>query len=568
MNMRAKKMSVLLMAAILSVSLVGCKKSNNDESAVNVNVNDPAWNKAMTTPFGKYPETVKYTVGITAGSYTSLKGTKYEGDNNSNNAWTRYIKEKLNVQSENLFEANDGDDYEQKVSMAIVSGAIPDIMTVNDYATLKQLYENDLIEDLTEVYKTSASDRIKDIYGSYEGRALDTAKFDGKLMAIPTTEISHGPGVLWLRKDWMDKLGLAGPKTMDDVENILEQFLQKDPGGNGAGKTTGLVVSTDIAGKSGGAYMVNNIFSLYDAYPKQWIDDGKGKAVYGSIQPGMKGALGKLADMYKRGLIDKQMAVRTTDDCKALLTSGKSGAVLDNWWGSWTVADTMKLNPKAEWVQYVAPLGKDGAVKMFTGNPNSGYVVVRKGIKHPELAMKLASVQFDYQRYQDKDPKSLEEINDYGKYNVGGGPLSTNIDYYDAFVKGGKNLRKALETGDTTKLNNMEVNNYNSFKLYLEKVKGGKSIDSNEWAGYTSTIETSELVGKSKIKEVNPVFFGYTKSMSLKWPTLSKMELEMNLKIITGEQPVDAFDAFVENWKKTGGNQITQEVNEALAATK
>ena len=38
----------------------------------------------------------------------------------------------------------------------------------------------------------------------------------------------------------------------------------------------------------------------------------------------------------------------------------------------------------------------------------------------------------------------------------------------------------------------------------------------------------------------------------------------MFLKIITGEQSADAFDNFVSSWKKTGGDIITKEVNEAL----
>lgn len=38
--------------------------------------------------------------------------------------------------------------------------------------------------------------------------------------------------------------------------------------------------------------------------------------------------------------------------------------------------------------------------------------------------------------------------------------------------------------------------------------------------------------------------------MALKLPTLTKMELEMYLKIITGEQTPDAFDSFVSSWKK------------------
>ncbi|OPJ60025.1 extracellular solute-binding protein [Clostridium oryzae] len=565
MKNRALRMSVILMTAMMAVSLIGCK-SSKDTSESKENVKNPALRAAMTTPYGKYPQTVKYTVGITAANYGALKGTPYKGDNDSNNAWTRYAKKKLNVKSENTFVANNGDDYNQKVSMAIVSGKIPDIMCVSDYDTLKQLYENGLIADLSNVYKTCASEKIKDIYDSYGNRCLDTARFDGKLMALPTTEISHGPGVLWLRKDWMDKLGLADPKTIDDVENILQQFSDKNPGGNAQGKTVGLVVSNKVAGTSGGAYMVNNIFSLYGAFPQQWLNDGTGKAVYGSIQPQMKTALGKLSEMYSKGLIDKQFAVRTTDDCKALLTSGKSGAVMDNWWGSWTVADTLKLNPKAKWVPYVAPVAKDDSLTMFTGNPNSSYVVVRKGYKHPELAMKLASLQFDYERYEDKNAKSIQEINDYNKYNVGGGLLATNIDYYDAFVRQGKRIQKALETGKTSGLNNLDMSSYNSYKTYLQNVKAGKPIDSNAWAGYTSSIKCAQLVANSKIKEVKPIFFGNTASMSLKWPTLSKMELEMYLKIITGEQSVSSFDTFVDRWKKAGGEQITQEVNKALTS--
>ena len=68
----------------------------------------------MTTPYGKYPETVNYTLGKTVTNFDVLDGTKYEGDDDENNAWTRYLKEKLNVQNTNLFEANDGDDYAQK----------------------------------------------------------------------------------------------------------------------------------------------------------------------------------------------------------------------------------------------------------------------------------------------------------------------------------------------------------------------------------------------------------------------------------------------------------------------
>lgn len=555
-------------ALLLVIAMAGCQKADKPAEESAVDMNDPAWKEAKTASFAPYPETVTYTVGQVAGNYSSLKGTPYEKDNATNNVWTRYIKDKLNVQNEIAFEANDGTDYQQKVSMAIVSGEIPDIMVVPDHQTLEQLYENDLIEDLTAAYENTASERIKEIYDSYDGRVLDTAKFDGKLMALPTTEISHGPGVLWLRKDWMDKLGLTEPKTIEDIEHIITQFVEKDPGGNGPGNTVGLVIDNEQpVGISGGQYEVNNIFALYGAFPKQWIDDGTGKAVYGSIQPEMKPALAKIADMYKKGLIDRQFAVRTSDDRKALLTSGKSGSFLDNWWGSWTVADSLKLNPDAEWVSYVAPQSEDGSVTMFTGKPTSSYLVVRKGFSHPEAAIKIASVQFDYQRYQEKDEAILKEFEDYSTHNVGGTPLAVNIDYYDAFYRNVGLMEEALETGDASKLtSNLDITAYKSYKKYLDDSKNGNQVDANAWAGYTSSITTAKLVNSSNIKEVNPIFFGSTRSMSLKWPTLMKMELEMYLKIITGEQTPDDFDKFVENWKKTGGDIITDEVNEAIAS--
>ncbi|GJM75795.1 hypothetical protein HMSSN036_80110 [Paenibacillus macerans] len=174
---KTKRASSLVLAALLvAASLAGCQnsdKGNNSSAAATANA--PAWEEAMTTPFGKYPETVTYTVGQTASNYSMLDGTPYEKDNATDNVWTRYFKEKLNVQNIAKFEANDGTDYNQKVSMAIVSGEIPDIMVVPDYSTLQQLYENDLIADLTEAYNNTASDRIKEIYDSYGGRVLENA---------------------------------------------------------------------------------------------------------------------------------------------------------------------------------------------------------------------------------------------------------------------------------------------------------------------------------------------------------------------------------------------------------
>ena len=79
-----------------------------------------------------------------------------------------------------------------------------------------------------------------------------------------------------------------------------------------------------------------------------------------------------------------------------------------------------------------------------------------------------------------------------------------------------------------------------------------------------SRMVAGKLMADTKVNEVHPVFFGQTPSMKLKRTNLVKLEDEAFLKIVTGEEDVAYFDEFVETWKKTGGNDITKEVSEAI----
>ncbi|MNY55159.1 hypothetical protein D3C86_1911100 [compost metagenome] len=58
-----------------------------------------------------------------------------------------------------------------------------------------------------------------------------------------------------------------------------------------------------------------------------------------------------------------------------------------------------------------------------------------------------------------------------------------------------------------------------------------------------------------------------TPTMVERKATLEKLQNEVFVKIILGD-PIDTFDKFVEDWKKLGGDQITEEVNQWYAASK
>lgn len=506
-----------------------------------------SWEEAQTTPFGKYPESVLCTIGRKSRGYTEEQAIQEQVY-----TYSLFLQDFLNIRFSNAFDVRSEEDFRQKVSMSIASGDLPDIITVNAQQ-LHRLYEEDRIADLTEAYENCASPRVKEIYDSYEGRCLNGAIFDGKLMALPTTEMSHGPGYLWLRKDWMKKLGLQEPQTMEDIEEILRRFTEDDPGNNGPGQTVGLLCSPQIAGDSSGVYMLNAIFTLYGAFPKQWIRTDSGEIRYGSVQPEMKPALKHAAELYREGLLDPKFMLRTEEDCQSLLTKGISGSFFGNYWSSELLLDSLRDNPDADWTPYLVPKNEDGEVAMFAGNPNSSFIVVRKGFAHPEAAVKLASIQFDYVR--DKAPEFTSALNGDGML------LNMHIGYDDAFVRSGNSIQEALK-GEATieSFTSGETSNYRFVRSYLNAIEKGAPPSPRDWQMYKSRVEAYNLLMQTPVRKITPIFVRETDSMRKYWPDLEQLEQTAFLEIVTGEQPIEAFDDFAGRWNQSGGLKITEEV--------
>lgn len=520
-------------------------------------------NKVKSAPDGKYSELVTYTLGKNTPTSPRLP----EGDTYENNAYTRYLKEKYNIQNKNMFEAPNGEAYNQQISMAIVSGEIPDIMVVHDYNQLKQLVDNDLIADLTEVFEQYASPAIKDKYKSYDGKALEGATFDGKLMAIPGTRTDSKPNLFWLRKDWMDKLNLKAPKSLDDLEYILQQFVEKDPGGNGSGKTVGLICNTWLED-------IDFLFASQGGFRDKWLKDKDGNIVNSSITPEMKKGLGKAAEWYKKGLIDKEFATRTYDDNIAMVVNGQCGAFY-GWWFSpdYPFTDAKKIDPNMQWEPYLIPLKEGDKINIVTENPSDKYLVARKEFKHPEIAVNMINALFaDIDQDAVNKKPIVNEIMEYRKQNVDGGvsPLDMIVDYKDSIYRMYSNINAALNNEkDPNTLAAEDFSRYQNIVKYFENIKNTKTPEVSEWASYYSRIVGAKMSGeamrsKENLNITEPVFFGQTPSMKLKNATLSKMQEETYLKIITGEKPIDAFDQFVEDWKKAGGEQITNEVKKEI----
>jgi len=511
---------------------------------------------ARTTPYGKYPEQLTYTLGKLSGANNS---NLPDGETYENNAYTRLLNERLNVQNQDVFEAMD-EQYTDSVTMVIAQNDLPDVMIVEDLDELQYLVDNDMIADLTDSYNNCMSDTIKNIYGSYGRDILDVVTFGGKIMAIPETNISDGPNLIWLRKDWMDALGLSAPRTLSDVEEIIRQFKEKDPGHNGAGNTVGLVCDTSLCGGCGysSEYTLDIIFAAYGAFPKQWIYDEDGNVVYGSVQPEAKEALAHIHELYKEGILDQDFLMRTSSNLIELIVDGQCGSFFGPWWApNNPLMQAVEQNKDAEWQPYLIATEESGLTSYHTQNPSGKYIVVRKGYEYPEIACKIVSVLFDYLRYNDRDN---QEIVDYYKENVDptARPFAINVDYNNALQICYGELNYVF-AGDKSAddLNVLEYSYYEACESYL---KDAENASAEDWAAYTSRITACKILNDGRTNKVESLYFGETETMVTDWWSLENLESDTYLKIVTGESSLDEFDRFVENWYQNGGETITKEV--------
>jgi len=500
-------------------------------------------------PYGKYETPVEFTIGRNTNHVNNLP----EGDTIENNLATRYVESRVNVKAKVAWET---DDMKQKLSLSMTTGDLPDVMLV-DREIFNQLVDNDLIADLTEVYEKTASEGIKEIYGSYGDFLLEQVKVDGKIMGLPMTNIGNQHQLLWVRKDWVDKVGAELPTTLDEVWDLARTFVEQDV--SGTGKTGGFVMDQN-------AMNFSPVFAVYNAFPAQWIKNKDGQIVYGSVQPEMKAALADLSERYKEGLIDKQFAVRSNEEKEALVINGQVGMLFNPWWIGYTnYKESIKQNPEAEWVAVSAPVDDAGKFKTVRQDPiGGGIVVVKKDYPHPEAIMKsinlttdfLYSLTEDAVQYKKEHPDEL--LTDNSRWNNDPTQIPMQVDYDDVLKRYYEDIMQAAESGDESSIQEDRIV---SLRAYLEFKEKGNDVDVNTYGEYLSRIEGQREANNPNLEVIPGAFYGTTETMKLKWANLKKMEEETILKIIMGEAGLEAFDTFVETWHRTGGDEIMAEIN-------
>lgn len=565
-----KKKMLCALLAIALVAATGCSAltgtGGNDKTDGTASSTASALGDAAA--FGKFTSPVDVHIGM---SVDPTDKTLPSGDSAGNNQYTRYLKENYNINVIVDWTAANGNDYNQKVSLSIASGKIPDGMVVNDHTYMVKAAKSNLLYNITDPFKQYASTQVQMIMETTKGRAMENASYNGKMVSLPNiTADTDGAHVMFIRQDWLDKLGLPVPKTLDDIEKVAKAFVSNKMAGD---KTIG------IAGPSKNSYPYctflrssNNmggfdpVFSALDAYPGYWVENSDKSVTYGSIAPNTKKALEVLAKWYKEGLIDPEIGTR--DNVGDPINANQCGIFFGPWWSAgYGNGDSFKNDPKVNWQAYPV-YTDDGKWNLHYKTTGTSYTLISKDASQ-DVVKAVLIMNNALVRDEAKFDTSVA-IGWYPLRNVMA--AADEVEYENAqltkILKGDLKASDADDKDGLYKLMKKDASVVQKVVTTYENPLNAKDLSQSNFGDfqrmYSMLIGDRPFATLTPDKKVYSVTYNQTPTMESKWANLQKMEDETMLKIIVGSSPISSFDKFVSDWKAQGGTTITSEVK-ALA---
>jgi len=295
----------------------------------------------------------------------------------NDNPYLKFIEDRNDVDIEIINEASA--QYNQKASTIFASGELPDYVLVT--TTLRTNFsiwaKEGLLVPLDEYIKNTKYLKVDMMPLSWE-----VSKIDGKIFAIPMQRYDASPRMPFARKAWMEKLGRspADVKTIDDWRNLLRDFTEKDPDGNGKKDTFGMT----------GTDTVTDEFPLYiflDSFGAAKSKIVEGKVLPNYVLPEYREWLKFMNGLYKAGILDPEYLVNTKEQYWEKIVSGRIGA----FYHFWSLQEYNGLKGKREdLVAMRPPAHRDGSA---AGNinvmPVRHWIAVTKKAKNPGKIVSL-----------------------------------------------------------------------------------------------------------------------------------------------------------------------------------
>ncbi|MGG4147118.1 extracellular solute-binding protein [Paenibacillus algorifonticola] len=574
------KLLALSIAIGVLPTLAACSSNNNQEPSGSPASTAESASSGAGTWEQKFDPPVTITTAIVDDG--ASRGNAFKpGESMEDNMNLRWMKENMGINVKFDFIVTKPEDYDTKLRLLLSSGAkLPDAFRAQGEPLQSLLSANKLMS-LDEAIEKYAHPGYKELLKNY-GYTLGEVKKDGKIYGLPSFFMGDEGTVMWIRKDWLDNLGLQPPKTLAEFENVLKQFTENDPDKNGKNDTIGLAVPL----KEGPWTWMGQTDAIVAALTTQmintsdirsfWNKGEDGKLTYGAINPDAKLYLQTMKDWMSKGYMDKEAGIKDPSKSSELVASGKAGIMFGPaWMGDWPLSDATKNDPKADFEPYPLPAGPDGLVGRAEKMLVSGFTVFNKDFKDIEVWFAYFNKMFAKQLEQEGDPffdprwkDGYYEGYDYVKYNgklIKGDYEAAGVPADQWPLKDGRSMdMRFMMTNILGSSVTIPYSNEAPVKKFLAD-PDAEPLSSKEFD--VKQMKKKQIDGQGVrinqgITEGKNYFTGpMTPTMKSKGELLKKLATESYLKIIYGDQPIEYFDEFVKEWLDNGGQKITDEVN-------
>ncbi|WNQ09558.1 extracellular solute-binding protein [Paenibacillus aurantius] len=518
--MSNKKIMLALMTGVLGTSLAGCGGANDQAKAGN-----GGGDSSQAGP-------AKIKVALETGGLSYVEGSP----DLNNDPYVKAVEKMANVDMD--LQLIQHQNYSQNMQLLFAGGELPDLLQtqgINKPEVAPAIDAGVLLplDELIDKYGPNLKKHIPK-----ESWANAAVSKDGKIYGIPQENPIRNSAVTYMRKDWLDKLGLQPPKTVDEYIKVLTSFRDNDPNGNG--KKDEIPFSARAKFSFGFQF-----FSAYDVHPQTWTFENN-QLVPNFIRPGMVEALKVYKTLYDQKLIDNEFLVNQGKDWDAKI----KGAGTVGMWATTSAAPdgvlaAIKANvPTAEIALIpspVGPSGKPGGVYPLGSTVSDFVWTIPKNAKNPEAIIKF----LDW--FYAEGDKEKDNFFMYGLKDV----------------------------------NYTEQNGQIQYKYPTTNEAIGQQVMFQEWIHFTGPKRhlTDEAFLKGKpngdliVKSLQVAKAEGFEDAGVGMPSLPTMQarpelkydglwLEFAAKVVTGKESVDKFNDFVADWKKRGGDQVIKEATD------
>ena len=514
--MRSKlfhKLVAMTLCAGMLVGMTACGNQPTEESSPNEIADSESENEGNTSDgdLSQDDEKISFSIAI-------MNGPKAE------NTWSEaQIEEIFNCEVELIFLPG-WEDLNTKVNLLMSDEAQrPDVIwwsgMTDEY---KEWVDSGLLVDLVPLLQNIEDSNILDYYDEW---AMYPTYTNGSIYSIPGDVAEVSCMGTFIRKDWLDNLGMQEPKTMDEYVEYLLACVNDDPDQNGVADTYG------FGGDSGDWKYFAPFLYAYKADIQHFVVGDDGSVVHGSTQPQVKEALALMADLYRQGVFEP--SIFSASEGETLFAEGKVGSFY---------RFLSSLNPSQQYLQ-----------SFYQNNPNGKYEVIEPIQGPTGFSSDERENGYGWCSYaitdKCKNPQRVMEIMD----GIASGEM---------FI-----LNKWGVEGETFELTDEGAVNF----IVDETTRNEMGLST-----FTGFVNRKDLFNIQNSQEVNELFEraaetslplqDYRVILNSNGELWQEYSGELNALrdqyfygIIMGERPIDDFDEYVELFYSHGGHEVEEE---------